>query len=66
MFMVSRLYKDFSAPKERDVAGVNRRLQHFAPLELLSLWISFDSYKHSAPPELRRLVAGMPRCVSVA
>jgi hypothetical protein len=30
--------------------------KYFAPLELLSL-VVFGIYKHSAPPELKRLVA---------
>ena len=37
MFIVSGLNRVFAAPKERNVAEPNRRLQHFAPLELLSL-----------------------------
>jgi hypothetical protein len=37
MFIVSGIHRVFAAPEERNVAEANTRLQHFAPLELLSL-----------------------------
>lgn len=37
MFIVNGFHKAFTFPEERNVAEVNHRLQHFAPLELLSL-----------------------------
>ena len=37
MFIVNGLHKVFGAPEERHVADSNRRVQHFAPLELWSL-----------------------------
>ncbi len=56
MFIDNGLHRVFGAPEERNVAEANHREQHFAPLELLS-WRTFRIYKHSAPPELERLVA---------
>jgi len=56
MFIVSGLHRVFIAPEERNVAEANPRLQHFAPLELLSFG-NVRIYKHSAPLELNRLVS---------
>ena len=56
MFIVTRLFT-FTAPEERNVYGAFSR----APREL-GLVCDRCSYKHSAPPELTRLVAALPRC----
>ena len=65
MFIVTGLDKVLAAPKERNVGEANRCSKHFAPMELLSLGY-LRIYKHWAPPELMRLVADKPRCVTMA
>jgi len=37
MSIVNRLNRKFAAPEERNVTGANSLVQHFAPLELLSI-----------------------------
>ena len=56
MFIDTRLLT-FTAPEERNVYGAFS----CAPTEL-GLVCDRCSYKHSAPPELTRLVAALPRC----
>jgi len=64
MFIASWLHRIFAAPAERNVAEANPLLRYFAPLELLS-WATLRTYKYSAPPELKCLVAARRRRSSV-
>ncbi len=62
MFIVSELHRVLAAPEERNVAEPILAC-NISLLWSCCLWVMFHIYKHSTPPELKRLVAVRPRCV---
>ena len=63
MFIVRGSLEFFAAPEERHVL-MRIIAYNISLLRSSGLWVSLRVYKHSAPPELKRLVGARQRCVS--
>jgi hypothetical protein len=48
---------DDPAPEEQNVPAMSKSSTNISLLRSSGLWVTFRVYKHSAPPELTRLVA---------
>ena len=64
MFIVSGLHKSFPSSGGAKCARPIRAYD-IPLLRSGCLWVTFGIYKHSAPLELRRLVAAAVRCAAV-